>query len=125
MAKKINHKKHHLLFIVAMVGKKAVEVDFKRAEVGFLKTDSFKKALFLLVFNRAFIECVVNTAKVDKIKSSSAEHKESFKIKGIDSGGDVINETALCGKLKLRYTAQLTVYGSGVGKQIGLEFNTA
>ena len=56
-----------------MIGKEACEVKLKRAAVGFFKSDSFEQTLVRFVFNRAFVDGVMNSAEVNKIESSSAK----------------------------------------------------
>ena len=116
---------YRLFLIVAMVGKEAVEIDFERAAIKLFEADSAEKALFFFGFDRALVYSVVNSAEINEIESSSAENEESLKIVGADSGGDVVNESTLCGELELRHTAELVVNRCRVRQKIGLVFNAA
>ena len=110
---------------MTMVGEEAVEVDFERAAIGFLKADGFKETLVLLVDDFSAIDCVMHTAKVDEVERASAENEECLKIVRIDGGSNIKNESALCGKLELRNTAKLVVNCCRICEQVGIKGNVA
>ena len=108
-----------------MVGKEAVEIYLKRAVIELFKSNGTDKALLFFGFRRALVDGVVNTAEVDKIKSSSAENKESLEVERIDSRGYIVDKTAFGSKLELRHATELVVNGCRVRQEIGLVFNAA
>ena len=110
---------------MTMVGEEAVEIYLKRAVIELFKSNGTDKTLLFLGFRRALVDGVVNTAEVDKIKSSSAENKESLKIEGVNGGSYIVNKSALGGKLELRHSTKLAVNRCGVCEKVGLELDVA
>ena len=91
-----------------MIFKKAFEVDLENTVFVLLKTNGAKQSCVLYLTHKA---SAVDTAKVDKIESSSAHYEHRLKVVYTRHGCEVVDKSTFGGHSELTDADELSVNG--------------
>ena len=107
---------------MAMIGKESFQIDLKDSVLVFTESDGTQQpSVRVLTFEVG----TVDTAEIDEVQCTPSHDKKGFKITAFrillvtDHRGDIIEESALCGQLKLTDAHQLLVHRGGICQELG------